>query len=361
MAAARALGVATRTLRLRLEKMRLVAASTGVAPNEHLDNPLPEGQHLKGVTYWTDDEGNVVPRWIKTERDKTRVAVDAMREFVDEFQEYKPAKRKKGVKSKNKELLVAYPIGDHHWGQLSWGKECGEDYDLNIARDCLTNAVDYLVDSSPDADHALLVNLGDWTHTDNRSNMTPRSGHLLDADGRYAKIARAAAFGMAHSAERLLEKHRYVKIVNVPGNHDPDTASWISLFSEAYFRNEPRVEVEISPATYLFHQFGRNMICMTHGDKVKLQDMPQVMASIEPKMWGETSFRVAWTGHVHHSQTVISKEGRGAIAESFGVLGPSDAFAASMGLHSQREMHAITFRESGGIQSRVTYNVNLMS
>jgi len=222
----------------------------------------------------------------------------------------------------------------------------------------LESAVDYLVTSAPPSETALFCNLGDLLHVDNRTNRTPASGHLLDADSRYAKIIRFAAYGMTHAIERLLEKHQRVKVVNVPGNHDPDSTSWVSLVMEAYFRNEPRVEVETSPAKVLFHQFGKNMIAMTHGDTIKLPQIPGVMASYAPAMWGESSYRVAWTGHVHHAQTLGAKESHGAKVESFGVLPPLDAYAASMGFHAQREMSAITFRRSGGEQGRVTFNVN---
>ena len=186
-----------------------------------------------------------------------------------------------------------------------------------------------------------------------------RSGNALDVDTRYHRVIKVAAYGLAHSIDRLLEKHKREKIVNVAGNHDQDSASWLSLFMQAWFRNEPRVEVEMSPAQILFHQFGQNMICMTHGHTVKLQDLPQIMASLQPEMWGNSKYRVAWTGHMHHSQTMVGTENRGAIAERFGVLCPKDSYSASRAYVAQREMHAITFKRSGGQVCRSTYNVEL--
>jgi len=335
-----------------------MAANSGVAPGV-VGQPLPEGQTLKGISTLYGSEGEVKAQWVKSHAEQEALR-DAQQAFVEELcSQVEPRKPLKPPESVSNELLAAYPIGDHHFGMYAYAAETGSDYDIKIAEESLADAVDYLVASAPDAKYALLCNLGDFLHMDNRTNMTPASKHILDVDTRYSKVIRIASFGLARSVNRLLEKHEKVRVVNVPGNHDPDSASWLSLVMEAWFRNEPRVEVDVSPSMYLFHQFGKNMICMTHGDKVKLPDMPQVMASIQPTMWGDTTYRVAWTGHVHHSQRVIGKENRGAIAESFGVLPPSDAYSASLGYHSQREMHCITFKKSGGVLCRTTYNADL--
>lgn len=319
---------------------------------------LPSGS--PGTTTLVNQDGEIKLQWQRAAQNAERAAMKAFVEGLAE--EVKPRKRipKSGTKipKAGKDLLVAYPIGDHHTGMYAWAEETlGADYDLDEAERLLHEATDYLVDSSPAAEQALMVNLGDFIHADNRSNKTPASGHILDVDTRYSKVAKTAARALCYATERLLAKHKTVRVVNVPGNHDPDSTYWLSIVLEAWFRNEPRVAVDMSPAKFLFHQFGKNMLCMTHGDRLKLQELPSIMAALQPQMWGETIYRYAWTGHVHHSQTVIGKENRGAIAESFGVLPPNDAYGASLGYVSQREMQAIALHREGGEVSRVKYSV----
>ena len=357
--AADALGCSKTTVQDHIRAVRKKAASQGIAPEHDMTKSVPDGFNVKGVSTLYDEDGNVRAQWVKSQADIEKQQ-ELQQLFVDTLCSHvTPRKRTKSPKISTKDLLVGYPIGDHHFGMYAYAAETGGDYDLKIAKQELASAVDYLVDAAPAGENAILANLGDYLHIDNRTNKTPASGHILDVDTRYSKVIKVAAFGLAHAVDRLLEKHKRVRIVNVPGNHDLDSANWLSLVMQAWFKNEPRVEVDMSPAIFLFHQFGANMICMTHGHTVKLPDLPQIMASLQPVMWGDTKYRVAWTGHFHHSQTVIGKENRGAIAEQFGVLAPSDAYNASLGYQSQREMHAITFKKSGGVLCRTTYNADL--
>jgi predicted phosphodiesterase len=344
--AAGAVGITERNVYEQLRRMKNEAATKNITASSDTSTLYGE-------------DGEVRLQWVKTRKGQQEKQ-EAMREFVDELCDtVKPRKRQKAPKHTEKDLMTGIPIGDHHWGLLCWAPEVGENYDLKEAERLLTNGIDYLVDASPPSETALLANLGDFLHVNDRTNKTPGHGHLLDADGRFSKIARAAARGLAHATERLLSKHKTVRLINVPGNHDPDSTLWLALVMDAWFRNEPRVEVETSPAMFHFHQFGKNMICVTHGHTVKLPEIPATMAALQPEMWGQTKYRVAWTGHVHHSQQLAVKEHRGAVAESFGVLPPSDAYSASMGYVSQREMHSITFKRSGGILCRNTFNAAL--
>lgn len=359
-AVAEALGCQQSSISAALRRVRYSAALQGFAPAHDMTKPAPEGFTVKGTSTLYGPDGELKAQWVKTNADD-KARVEAMRDFVEELcANVKPRKPVAGPKRADVDLLVGYPIGDHHWGLYSHAAETGADYDLNIAKDQLASAVDYLVDRSPTSDRALLANLGDYFHIDNRSNKTPASGHVLDVDTRYSKVIRLASFGLAHAIERLLRKHKTVHVVNVPGNHDQDSASWLALVMEAWFRNEPRVTVETSPSPFLFYQFGMNMICMTHGHTIKLEEIPGTMAAHQPEMWGSTKYRVAWTGHVHHASRLSLKEYRAAKVETFGVLPPNDSYGISRGFLSQREMHAITFKKSGGELGRTTYNADLV-
>ncbi len=357
--AATALGVDRRSLQRSLASARTAAAKRGHAPAHDMTKTVPEGYTVSGVSTLYNGDGEIAAQWVKsTVSDADRQ--EAMREFVAELcANVKPRKPVAAPKRADSELLVGYPVGDHHVGMYSHAAETGADYDLKIATDTLTTAVDYLVEQSPPSEHALLAVLGDFLHIDSRQNRTPASGHQLDVDTRYSKVVSVASTGLAHACERLLRKHQHIHIKAVPGNHDPDGASWLALVLSAWFRNEPRVTVDTSPAVFLYYQFGLNMFCITHGHTVKLEEIPAIMAANQPEMWGATKYRVAWTGHVHHKQRLQLKEGRGAISESFSVLPPNDAYGASKGFMAQREMHAITFKESGGELGRTTYNVDL--
>jgi hypothetical protein len=354
--AAKALGLHHSTINDSISGLKRRAALSN-GGNEQLAS-VPDPYYVKGTSTLLGPDGETKLTWVKTAVDYDHMQA-LQREFVKELAGgIEPAKPVPAPKKfDGDDIMVGYPLGDHHFGMLAWGKETGDDWDTKIAKEQLQSATEYLVQRSPSSRTALFCNLGDLLHTDNRTNRTPTSGHILDVDSRYARIIRFAAYGMCTSIEQLLRKHETVHVVNVPGNHDPDSASWVSLVMEAYFRNEPRVIVNVSPTKMLFHRFGLNMIAMTHGDTMKMMQIPGIMANLQPKMWGECAYRCAWTGHVHHRITVNAKEWGGADVEAFGVLPPSDAFAASLGYCSWRRMQSITLHKDGGELSRQSYFV----
>lgn len=360
-AAADAVGIQERPMGAVIARLKKRAASAGVYPEKPLLKPLPEGQVLKGTSELIGPDGETKLLWVKSDREMES-RQEAMRVFVEELADCVTPRQpiKPGPKKVKSDLMVGYVIGDHHFGMYAHGFETGgSDYDLKIAEELLAEAIDYLVHVSPPAETALICNLGDFLHGDDSSNRTKGHGHTLDVDTRYSKVIGVAARSLCRSIDRALEKHKKVHIVNCRGNHDDDSTHWLSLVLDAWFRNEPRVTVDMSPALFKFHQFGKCMICMTHGHTVKLADLPGVMAGLAPKMWGETAYRVGWTGHVHHAQANVGKENRGAKCFSFGVLPPNDAYNASLGYVSEREMHSITFHKMGAQLCQSTFNANL--
>lgn len=359
--AAKALGVRRQTVDESIKRIRKNATRRGFDPDNDLTHASAPGNRFDSATTLyrhpePGPEGGIVLQWVR-QRPELESAGAAMRAYADELiGNIRPRKAVPAPKRVEADVMVGYPIGDHHFGMYATLGRAGGDYNVDKAKDVLAEAVDYLVESSPPAETGVLVNLGDFTHIDNRKNATPISGHVLDVDGYYEDICRAAAFAMAHAATRLLRKHKFVRIVNCPGNHDQDTAGWLSNFMLAWFRDEPRVTVDLTPGDWRFYQYGRNMFCYTHGHKAKLDSIPGIMATLAPEMWGATSHRYAWAGHLHHTEARSAKEHRGATVEQFGVLGPADEYARNLGYRAIQEMHSIAYRRDGGQLCRATYN-----
>jgi len=75
----------------------------------------------------------------------------------------------------NQDLATAYTMSDLHLGMLAWGRETGASWDLKIAHDTILSSMTELVQCSPPAGTAVLLDLGDYTHNNNQTNVTP--GH----------------------------------------------------------------------------------------------------------------------------------------------------------------------------------------
>lgn len=296
----------------------------------------PDGYRLRGVSTLLDADGAVRQTWVKTAKE-----MDGPSDLLDAFAIAVKSRDIPAASPVNpghghvSDLLTVYPMGDPHIGMLSWAHETGQDFDLAIAERNLVAAVDRLVGLAPPSEQAIIINLGDFFHTDNQSNRTARSGNQLDVDSRWSKLLRVGILAMTRCIDRALEKHLTVRVVCEIGNHDDMSALMLAVCLDHHYRLNDRVEIDTSPAKFHWHEFGANLIGITHGDTVKPDKLPGIMACDKPEEWGRTKHRFWYTGHVHHESV---KEYPGCIVETFRTLAARDAWHSGQGYRSGRSM-----------------------
>lgn len=329
-----------------------------IRPESDALRAVPDGYYANGTSTLVGADGAIKAQWIKTSIDHERqrelllAAVDAM---AADLPRVAPRKASGEWRA---DLLTVYPIGDPHIGMLSWPEETGENWNLDIARQVHCDAMTALVDSAPRSETALVVNLGDALHFDSLEAKTPRSGHLLDADGRYAKVVDVAILTMRQCVEAALGKHKRVHVICVPGNHDETGGLWLARLLSIAYEREPRVTVDTSPSVYAYYRFGKNLIGVHHGHTCKPDKLPGVMACDRAQEWGETEYRVWLTGHVHHESR---KEFAGVAVETFGALAARDAYATNGGWRSRRDMTALVLHEEHGEVGRARVNAAMFA
>lgn len=349
-AASRSLGLNPTVVHYGIKAVKKVAAIRGYSPEHMNTHVAAPGFRVKGhSTLVNKATGEPIIQWIKTTAD-SEAQEAALREFVayltQDAKGLSPVVA--GPERVFEDLMVVYPWGDPHFGMYAWAKECGDAFDLEVAERLTLGAVDRLVSSAPAAHTAVCLPLGDFFHANDQSNQTPQHKHQLDVDSRYPKVLGVGIKTLRHAVLRMLEKHQRVIVRIEPGNHDPEAKWALALTMAAYFENEPRVHIDLSPSKFWFYRFGRVLIGSTHGDTVKHEGLPGVMAADRPEDWGMTKHRYWYTGHVHNS---VVKEFPGVLCESFRTLAASDAYAAGHGYRAGRDMRAIVLhREHGEIE-----------
>ena len=308
----------------------------------------PDGYHVKGVSTLYDGDGVVRARWVKTNKEQADRHADMLAAIGGLAAEWPARTPIDAPPVSNADLLCVYPLGDPHLGMLSWAQETGQTFDLGIAEHNLCAAMDRLVMLAPPAEEALVINLGDFFHSDNSSNRTARSGNALDVDSRWAKILGVGIRAMRRLIDSALSKHARVRVVNVIGNHDDHSSVFLSLALAQFYEHEGRVAIDTSPSKFHWHRFGANLLGITHGDSVKANDLPGVMACDRAKDWGETEHRFWYCGHVHHDTL---KEYPGVTVETFRTLAARDAWHHGAGYRSQRDAKLdVLHRKWGRIQ-----------
>jgi hypothetical protein len=356
--AAGVLGVSPSTVRDHIAAVKNYAASQGYSSNWDARRHVPEGEIVIGRSIYTaDDEGNKA--WLKTKRTMTEAARDkALQGFVDGLvkglPKYNP-KAKPKTKRFADDLLPTIAIGDAHFGMRADARETkGRDYDTKIASADMLDAINYLVELSAPCEHSLLINVGDFIHA-NGSNGTTFAGTKLDVDTRIEVVLETAAQTFIFAIDKMLSKHKNVTVIMARGNHDSDTAIALALILKFYYTKEKRVTI-LDPHGF-FHtlQFGKNLIAVHHGDKVKAEKLGAILPKMLPEQWSSTVYRKWIVGHIHHQNSIETSNG--CFVEAMGTLSPPDSWHAGAGYGASSVMNQITFHKDGGEAIRHVYQI----
>lgn len=322
-------------------------------PERGVPFEVPDGHAIKGVSALVGADGREIQRWVKTREADT--ALDNIEAIKEAFSELKgQAKIRPPVKSADADLLTVYTLPDLHVGGLAWGKETGENWDLEIACRTVREAVQDLVSQSRPTKHAIVLGLGDLFHMNDRTNMTPRSGHILDVDGRWPKVYKAGAKMAVDLVSMVAEKHPEVEVRFLAGNHDPDAAVTLTVAMALYFDGHKRITVNDSPSLHYYRRFGKVLLGATHGHTVKPERMAMMLAADCPEDWGKSQFRHMLFGHVHSEGM---REVGGVRVESFNSPAAKDAYAHGGGWRSGRSLVALTFHKDRGEIGRHRVNI----
>lgn len=305
---------------------------------------VPKGHGVKGVSALLDPHGAVLAKWVKT-HDLPSVQ-DVAEYLKTAFADFPPREIQPAPARGFEDTLTLYPLPDLHIGMFAWGKETEQqDWDLRIAEKAVAGACLNLIERAPASKTAVILGGGDQLHADSNENRTAKSGNALQVDGRYAKVLGTACRLFARVVDAALAKHETVEVRILQGNHDENASVAIGYFLLAWYRNEPRVQVDVSPSLYWWRRFGKVLLGATHGHKAKPAQMPAIMAERRYEDWGQTRFRFAHTFHVHHAGVL---EAGGVIVETHQSPAAQDAYHSGEGFLSGRSLCAITYDERCG-------------
>lgn len=328
--------------------------STEMKPSPGEPFEMPTTHIVKGYSHLADADGNTKLLWTKTKVDTVVPdLVEALKKTFEQYAGHATLVPDPDFET-DTDLLSVYPIADQHNGLLSWGRETGESYDLKIGASRLRDSMQRLVRQSPDSESALILNLGDWQHTDDQKNMTPGHGNILDVDSRYFKLLQASIALEMDCIELALQKHSRVEVRNIPGNHDPHASIALTMAMNAFYRDNPRVTINMDPSDFYYRRFGQTLIGATHGHKLKADRMAMNMAVTRREDWGQTAYHWFLFGHIHH-ETV--KEVGDVRVESFQTLAAKDAFGASHGYTAGQSLNSITLHLEDGEIGRHRVNI----
>jgi hypothetical protein len=327
------------------------AALYGYAPENDFTRPVPDGFIAKGVSTYYDKEGKPTGQWVKASADVARqqemfaAAVNAMANTLPRLDPIIAPKQF------NADLMTLYTLTDAHIGMLAERRENMEaDWNLQIAEAVIVGCFEQVIKCSPDSETAVLNQLGDLLHYDGLSAVTPTSGHVLDASGRFTSMVEVAVRVLRRVINMLLAKHKTVHVILAEGNHDMASSVWLRTMFKALYENEPRITVDDSALPYYAYEFGETMNVFHHSHLKKFGAMREVIPAMFAEMWGRTKKRYCHTGNYHHTK---EDEAAGMKVMQHPTVSARDAYASRGAWFSDREMCSITYHKKFGQGLRV--------
>lgn len=358
-AAAKASGISRNTLKSSWRRIRDRAALKTFAPECGIVNKVPDVMNLKGMSDMrTNSEGK--PVWYKYDVDLQKKA-EVMRQVVEAFKEDLPVcenvKMRKNIVH-NGDLLNCYVLADYHLGMVAHEMTTGdEDWNTEKAEQVLYNWFEMAVQSTPQAEKCLFLELGDFTHIDNQKGLTERSGNILEYDVPLNVLIRVAIRVMRRVIKLLAEKYKEVNVMVVDGNHNEGGANWMQELLTAYYEENERIIIDQNKTPYYCFEFGDVSLFAHHGHKKKPSECEEVFINRYREVFGRTKRSYAHLGHRHHHNLI---EKSNMEIEQHPTLAAKDTHAADGGYSSDRKSHAITYHKNFGEVSRVTISRDMV-
>lgn len=352
--AADALGIPRQTFNHRIKR----AYQLGL--HEGSPAPVPPGQVIKATStlYRIDPETGAeeVMKWVKTREDgfdPSHIA-DVLKEAFSTCEggakiTAPPATFKDGK-------LGLLPIADLHMGLYSWRPETGNNWSLERAMRVYRDVAQSVISSAPPCEEFVILGGGDQMHSDNTANKTAKSSNPLDVDGRYDKVLIETCHLFVYFVDLALCRNQRVIVRVLKGNHDEHSAAALAYFLMAWFRDEPRVTVDVSPSLFWWHRFGKVHLGATHGHEAKMKDMPGIMAHRRREEWGICRHSYIHMFHVHHSAQ-SKTEHNGVICEAWQTPAPQDAWHYGCGFLSGRSLSVVIYDKDRGEIGRVRMGI----
>jgi hypothetical protein len=196
--------------------------------------------------------------------------------------------------------MLEVSIYDHHWGKLAWSKATGTSYDVNIADREWRHAIDsMLAQSAGHSIEQIVMPIGnDLFHVNDWQSQTANGTRVESTDDRFERVFRAACKAVQYAVERCYQVAP-VKLLYVPGNHDRHTSWFLCEWLAAKFSGVKLIDVDNSPRPRKYLAYGPTLLGYMHGDEVKPDTLPTLMATEVPQMWAASRFRRWNLGHWH--------------------------------------------------------------
>lgn len=285
-------------------------------------------------------------------RDNSELTLeDATTAFKDALSGHKPPVYSPPVSTppKQKHKMLEINISDLHFAKLSWAPECGENYDYKIARDSFFQIIDAECHrlESGEFEKVLFVWTNDFFNSDT-IDATTTNGTQQNTDIRWQKMFLMGMTMLVDAIDKL-QQYAPVETFYIASNHSR-TTEWYGInYLSAWFRNNPRVTVNLTCKARHYYQYGVNLIGFSHSSYEKKQNLPGLMSVEVPDLWATSKYREFHLAHIHSERV---EERAGIIFRWLPSVTAADAWHYDSGyIGAQKRSYSFTWDRDAGLES----------
>lgn len=223
-------------------------------------------------------------------------------QFLEDMKRYAPKYRTMKYKKLTDKHLQLIDPADVHVGKLAFARDGRIGYDIERAVYLAETGVTTLLNRSQGfpTEKFILPIGNDVLHVDSTANTTTK-GTRQDVSGHWSQMVDAAATMYIRMLEEMVQVAP-VHVVYNNSNHDSHSGYQLAREIRAWMSKNKHITFTISQNDREYVKYGVNMIGLDHGDGAKTADVPLLMASEAPQLWGDTTRRYMIRHHLHHWQ-----------------------------------------------------------
>jgi hypothetical protein len=264
-------------------------------------NALEKECKEKGI-----DSKTVKHYWYKSElfsifAKPGEISIDAMKEeIIKDLSKYSPKfKAIKRKVTKDPHCLVI-SLADIHIGKLCSAAGTGSEYNVKIAIERAKEGVLGLIQRSScyNINKILFIIGNDILHTDT-THGTTTGGTFQNTDGMWHDNFIKAKDLLVELTEYLLTIAD-VHVLHNQSNHDTMSGFFLCQCVLAHFRKCKNVTFDSSSRPRKAFVYGKNLIGSTHGDSIKEDLLPGLLAQEFSGEWAMCPHRYIFKHHFHH-------------------------------------------------------------
>lgn len=335
-----------------------VKTSEGYRKDRKVQWEVTNGKVTSGSV---DDSGKmlVVPLYHLEVRFKKRIkddSIDLIGALIEDAKKYSPRYPKINYPIYNDGYLYEIAMYDIHFGRLTWDEESGESYDIKIAEKAIKSSLIKLLSLVENQKISkILFPMGnDFFNVDSKFNTTT-GGTPQQEDTRWQKTfqkGRELCVWMLDLCSQIAP----VDVLIIPGNHDQQRAFYLGDSLYSWYHNSQDVNINNEAIGTKYYNYGKTLLGFTHGNDVKLEKLPFIMAYDQPELWAKTKFREWHTGDKHHKKglTPIEDESSGMLIRIIRSLVAFDAWTYNSGYRSLRASESFLWHPENGLTAQYT-------